>query len=115
MEKRRLRFLEVWNMRLGLLGIQMGFVLQTANSSCILQIFGADVQSLSWFWIIPPLVGLIVQPIVGHYSDKTWTRFGRRKPYFIVGAVLASIGLVMMPQAGIFTAFLPALWVGAGF
>lgn len=115
MEKRRLGFWEIWNMSFGFLGIQMGFALQNANASRILQIFGADVQSLSWFWIIPPLVGLIVQPIVGHYSDKTWTRFGRRKPYFIVGAVLASIGLVMMPQAGIFTAFLPALWVGAGF
>jgi maltose/moltooligosaccharide transporter len=92
----------------------MGFALQNANASRILQIFGADVHELSWFWIIAPLMGLIVQPIIGHYSDKTWSRFGRRKPYFLVGAILASIGLVLMPQADIFIAFLPALWVGAG-
>ena len=93
----------------------MGFALQNANASRILQIFGADVHELSWFWIIAPLMGLIVQPIIGYYSDKTWGRFGRRKPYFLVGAILASIGLVLMPQADIFIAFLPALWVGAGF
>lgn len=114
MEKRRLGFWEIWNMSFGFLGIQMGFALQNANASRILQIFGADVHELSWFWIIAPLMGLIVQPIIGHYSDKTWSRFGRRKPYFLVGALLASIGLVLMPQAEIFIAFLPALWVGAG-
>lgn len=93
----------------------MGFALQNANASRILQIFGADVHELSWFWIIAPLMGLIVQPIIGHYSDKTWGRFGRRKPYFLIGAILASIGLILMPQADLFIAFLPALWVGAGF
>ncbi|GAA3614752.1 MFS transporter [Flavivirga amylovorans] len=92
----------------------MGFALQNANASRILQIFGADVHQLSWFWIIAPLMGLIVQPIIGHYSDKTWGMFGRRKPYFLAGAIMASIGLVLMPQADIFIAFLPALWVGAG-
>ncbi|WP_439129445.1 MFS transporter [Polaribacter sp.] len=115
MEKRKLSFLQIWNMSFGFLGIQMGFALQNANASRILQIFGADVHELSWFWIIAPLMGLIVQPIIGHYSDKTWGRFGRRKPYFLVGAILASIGLILMPQADIFIAFLPALWVGAGF
>src|SRR5690606_31930908 len=115
MKKRKLGFWEIWNMSFGFLGIQMGFALQNANASRILQIFGADVHSLSWFWIIPPLMGLIVQPIVGHYSDRTWTRFGRRKPYFLVGSLLAAIGLILMPQAGIFTAILPALWIGAGF
>ena len=114
MEKRRLSFWQIWNMSFGFLGIQMGFALQNANASRILQIFGADVHELSWFWIIAPLMGLIVQPIIGHYSDKTWSKFGRRKPYFLVGAILASIGLVLMPQADIFIAFLPALWVGAG-
>ncbi|MEZ4853509.1 MFS transporter [Flavobacterium sp.] len=114
MEKRRLSFWEIWNMSFGFLGIQMGFALQNANASRILQLFGADVHELSWFWIIAPLMGLIVQPIIGHYSDNTWTRFGRRKPYFLAGALLASIGLVLMPQAEIFIAFLPALWVGAG-
>ncbi len=102
-------------MSFGFLGIQMGFALQNANASRILQIFGADVHELSWFWIIAPLMGLIVQPIIGYYSDKTWGRFGRRKPYFLVGTILASIGLVLMPQADIFISFLPALWVGAGF
>lgn len=115
MGKRRLGFWEIWNMSFGFLGIQMGFALQNANASRILQIFGADVQHLSWFWIIAPLTGLIVQPIVGHYSDKTWTRFGRRKPYFLIGSAFAALGLILMPQAGIFTAFLPALWIGAGF
>ena len=114
MEKRRLSFWQIWNMSFGFLGIQMGFALQNANASRILQIFGADVHELSWFWIIAPLMGLIVQPIIGHYSDQTWGRFGRRKPYFLVGALFASIGLVLMPQADIFIAFLPALWVGAG-
>ena len=114
MEKRRLIFWEIWNMSFGFLGIQMGFALQNANASRILQIFGADVHELSWFWIIAPLMGLIVQPIIGHYSDKTWGKFGRRKPFFLVGALLASIGLILMPQAEIFIAFLPALWVGAG-
>lgn len=115
MKKRRLGFWEIWNMSFGFLGIQMGFALQNANASRILQIFGADVHELSWFWIVAPLTGLIVQPIIGHYSDRTWTRLGRRRPYFLVGAILASMGLILMPNADMFTAFLPALWVGAGF
>ncbi len=114
MEKHKLSFWQIWNMSFGFLGIQMGFALQNANASRILQIFGADVHELSWFWIIAPLMGLIVQPIVGYYSDKTWGKFGRRKPYFLAGAILASIGLILMPQADMFIAFLPALWVGAG-
>lgn len=114
MEKRRLSFWEIWNMSFGFLGIQMGFALQNANASRILQIFGADVHELSWFWIIAPLMGLIVQPVIGYYSDKTWGKFGRRKPFFLLGAVLASVGLILMPQAAIFITFLPALWVGAG-
>lgn len=114
MEKRRLSFWEIWNMSFGFLGIQMGFALQNANASRVLQIFGADVHELSWFWIVAPLTGLIVQPIIGYYSDKTWTRLGRRRPYFLTGAILASIGLVFMPNADMFTAFIPALWVGAG-
>jgi maltose/moltooligosaccharide transporter len=114
MEKRRLSFWEIWNLSFGFLGIQMGFALQNANASRVLQIFGADIHELSWFWIVAPLTGLIVQPIVGHYSDKTWTKLGRRRPFFLTGAVLASIGLVFMPNADMFTAFMPALWVGAG-
>ncbi|WP_188051399.1 MFS transporter [Flavobacterium sp. GP15] len=114
MEKRRLSFWEIWNMSFGFLGIQMGFALQNANASRILQIFGADVHELSWFWIIAPLMGLIVQPVIGYYSDKTWGKLGRRKPFFLLGAVLASVGLILMPQAAIFITLLPALWVGAG-
>ncbi|MGS2762197.1 MFS transporter [Sinomicrobium sp. M5D2P9] len=114
MKKRKLSFLEIWNMSFGFLGIQMGFALQNANASRILQIFGADVHELSWFWLVAPLTGLIVQPIIGHYSDRTWTRLGRRRPFFLAGAILASIGLVLMPKADVFVAFMPALWVGAG-
>ncbi|UGU14773.1 MFS transporter [Sinomicrobium kalidii] len=114
MKKRKMSFLEIWNMSFGFLGIQMGFALQNANASRILQIFGADVHELSWFWLVAPLTGLIVQPVIGYYSDRTWTRLGRRRPFFLTGAVLASIGLVLMPKADIFVAFLPSLWVGAG-
>ena len=114
MEKRRLSFWEIWNLSFGFLGIQMGFALQNANASRVLQIFGADVHELSWFWIVAPLTGLIVQPIIGYYSDRTWTRLGRRRPFFLTGALLASVGLILMPNADMFTAFLPALWVGAG-
>lgn len=114
-KKPRLSFLQIWNMSFGFLGIQMGFALQNANASRILQIFGANVEELSWFWIVAPLTGMIVQPIIGHYSDRTWTKLGRRRPYFLAGALLASIGLILMPRADMFIAFLPALWVGAGF
>lgn len=112
--KPKLSFWQIWNMSFGFLGIQMGFALQNANASRILGIFGADIHELSWFWIVAPLTGLIVQPIIGHYSDKTWTKLGRRRPYFLVGALLAACGLVFMPNAAMFTAFMPALWVGAG-
>lgn len=113
--KPRLSFLQIWNMSVGFLGIQMGFALQNANASRILGIFGADVHELSWFWLVAPVTGMIVQPIIGHYSDKTWTKFGRRKPFFLAGALLAAAGLILMPNADMFIAFLPALWIGAGF
>jgi maltose/moltooligosaccharide transporter len=113
-KKPTLSFWQIWNMSFGFLGIQMGFALQNANASRILTIFGADVHELSWFWIVAPLTGLIVQPIIGYYSDRTWTRLGRRRPFFLTGALLASLGLIFMPNADMFTAFLPALWVGAG-
>ncbi|GAB3649596.1 MFS transporter [Echinicola sediminis] len=114
-EKKRLSFWQIWNMSFGFLGIQMGFALQNANASRILQTFGADVEHLSLFWLVAPITGMIVQPIIGHYSDRTWTRLGRRRPYFLAGAILAAIGLILMPNASLFVAFLPALWVGAGF
>ena len=102
-------------MSLGFLGIQFGFALQNANASFILQKFGADVEHLSWFWLAAPLTGLIVQPIVGHYSDRTWGRMGRRRPYFLFGAIFASIALALMPNAGIFAAAIPPMFIGAGF
>lgn len=114
LQKPKLSFWQIWNMSFGFLGIQMGFALQNANASRILQIFGADIHELSWFWLVAPLTGLIVQPIIGHYSDRTWTKLGRRRPYFLAGALLASMGLVLMPRADIFIAILPPLWVGAG-
>lgn len=101
-------------MSVGFLGIQMGFALQNANASRILQSFGADVHQLSWFWIVAPLTGMIVQPIIGHYSDHTWTGLGRRRPYFLTGAILACIGLCFLPNADLLVAIMPALWVGAG-
>tara|TARA_Y100001935_G_scaffold251458_1_gene253491 strand:- start:129036 stop:130394 length:1359 start_codon:yes stop_codon:yes gene_type:complete len=112
--KPKLSKFEIWSMSMGFLGIQMGFALQNANASRILQTFGADVEHLSWFWLVAPITGMIVQPIIGHYSDNTWTRLGRRRPFFLAGAILASLGLILMPNAGMFAAFLPALWVGAG-
>jgi len=105
----------IWNMSIGFLGIQMGFALQNGNASRILLNFGANVEELSWFWIVAPLTGMIVQPIIGKMSDNTWTKLGRRRPYFLLGAGLAAIGLFLMPNAGSFTKFFPALWVGAVF
>ena len=106
---------QLWHMSMGFLGIQMGFALQNGNASRILLNFGANVEELSWFWIVAPLTGMIIQPIIGHYSDKTWTKLGRRRPYFLAGAIVASLGLLLMPNADLFVKYLPALWVGAGF
>lgn len=97
------------------MGIQFGYALQNANASRILQTFGANIEQLSWFWLAAPITGMIIQPIIGHYSDHTWTRLGRRRPFFLVGALMASIALILMPNAGVFAGFLPAMFVGAGF
>lgn len=113
--KPRLSFFQILSMSMGFMGIQFGFALQNSNASRILQTFGADVEHLSWFWLAAPLTGLVVQPIIGHYSDRTWTRLGRRRPFFLFGAILAAIALILMPNAGMFTEFLPAMFVGAGF
>jgi len=112
--KPQLSFWQIWNMSFGFMGIQMGFALQNANASRILQTFGADVEHLSWFWLVAPITGMIVQPIIGHYSDRTWNRLGRRRPYFLFGAIMASIGLILMPNSPMFAAYLPPLWIGAG-
>jgi len=114
MNKPHLSTAQIWNMSMGFLGIQFGFALQNANASRILQNFGADVEHLSWFWLAAPVTGLIVQPIIGHYSDRTWNRLGRRKPYFLTGAILASIALCLMPNSGSLAAFIPPMFVGAG-
>lgn len=96
------------------MGIQFGFALQNGNTSRILRSFGADIEQLPLFWIVAPLVGMIVQPIIGHYSDKTWNRLGRRKPYFLTGAILSSLALIFLPNSGALSAIVPALWIGAG-
>lgn len=114
-KKPNLSVAQIWNMSMGFLGIQMGFALQNGNASRILLNFGANVEELGWFWLVAPLTGLIIQPIIGHYSDNTWTRIGRRRPYFLAGAIVASLGLLLLPNAELFIKFLPALWVGAGF
>jgi maltose/moltooligosaccharide transporter len=113
--KPRLSFWQIFNMSFGFLGIQFGFALQNSNASGILRNYGADVEHLSWFWLAAPLVGLIVQPIVGYYSDRTWNRLGRRRPYFFAGAILSSSALALMPNAGILGNIAPLVIIGAGF
>ncbi|MCW5921818.1 MAG: MFS transporter [Saprospiraceae bacterium] len=104
----------IWNMSFGFLGIQAGFALQNGNASGILQRYGADVHELPNFWLVAPIVGMIVQPIIGHYSDRTWNRLGRRKPFFLAGAIAACFGMMLMPNAGALTTALPAVLMGAG-
>ncbi|HOO69265.1 MAG TPA: MFS transporter [Bacteroidales bacterium] len=110
----KMTFWDIWNMTFGFLGIQFGLALQNANVSRILQSFGADVDHLSLFWIAAPLTGMIVQPIIGHYSDQTWTRLGRRRPFFLAGAVMASLALVMMPNAPMLAPYISPMFIGAG-
>jgi maltose/moltooligosaccharide transporter len=114
LQKPRLSFWQIWNMSFGFFGIQFGFALQNGNASRILGIFGADVEHLSWFWLAAPLTGMIIQPIIGYYSDRTWTSLGRRRPYFLAGAIFASTALIFMPNADILVHLLPPLYVGAG-
>lgn len=115
MAKPKMTLAQIFNMSFGFLGIQFGFALQNSNASGILRNYGADVEHLSWFWLAAPLVGLIVQPIVGHYSDRTWNRLGRRRPYFLAGAILSSSALVLMPNANILGSIAPLVIIGAGF
>ena len=105
--KPRLGFWQIWNMSFGFLGIQFGFALQNANVSRIFQTLGASIDDLPILWVAAPVTGLLVQPLIGHMSDRTWGRLGRRRPYFLVGAILASLALFVMPNS-------PALWVAAG-
>lgn len=106
-KKPTLSFWQIWNMSFGFLGIQFGFALQNANVSRIFQTLGGDVDRLAVYWLAAPVTGLIIQPIVGYYSDKTWGRLGRRRPYFLAGALLASLALLFMPNA-------PTLWIAVG-
>jgi maltose/moltooligosaccharide transporter len=113
-EKPRLSLWQIFTMSFGFMGIQFGFALQNGNTSRILRSFGADVDQLPMFWLVAPLVGMIVQPLIGHYSDKTWNRLGRRKPYFLTGALLSSLALICLPNSAALSSFIPALWIGAG-
>jgi maltose/moltooligosaccharide transporter len=106
MEKPRLTFWQIWNMSFGFLGIQFGWGLQLANMSAIYTYLGADPDRIPILWLAGPMTGLIVQPIIGSMSDRTWNRLGRRRPYFLLGAILSSVALFFMPDS-------PALWVAA--
>lgn len=101
-EKPNMNFWGLWNLSFGFFGVQIAYALQSANISRIFATIGADPHSLSYFWILPPLMGIIVQPIVGTLSDKTWTRFGRRIPYLFIGALLAVLVMCLLPNAGSF-------------
>lgn len=108
MEKKpQLSFLQIWNMSFGFLGIQFGWGLQLANMSPIYKYLGASESELPYLWLAGPMTGLLIQPIVGAMSDRTWTKLGRRRPYFLVGAILASLALILMPNSS-------ALWMAAG-
>lgn len=107
MDKPRLSLWQVWNMSFGFFGIQFGWGLQMANMSAIYQYLGAKEDQIAWLWIAAPLTGLLVQPLVGYYSDRTWSGLGRRRPYFLIGAILSSFALIAMPNSS-------ALWMAAG-
>jgi maltose/moltooligosaccharide transporter len=105
--KPTLSFWQIWNMCFGFLGIQFGFALQNANASRIFETLGAPMDAVPGLWIAAPLTGLLVQPIIGYMSDRTWTRWGRRRPYFMIGAVFTTLALLVMPNS-------PTLWIAAG-
>ena len=114
MEKKpRLSFWSVWNMSFGFMGVQIGYSLQNGNTSRILSALGAEVSHLSYFWLAAPLAGLIVQPIIGLFSDKTWTRLGRRIPFILLGAIISAMAMFFMPNSEFFAYLLPPLFFGA--
>ena len=100
--KPNLSFWQIWNLSFGFFGVQIAYALQSANISRIFATLGADPHSLSYFWILPPLMGMIVQPLVGTWSDKTWCKWGRRKPYLYIGALVAVLVMVLLPNSGSF-------------
>jgi|ERR1017187_9562366 maltose/moltooligosaccharide transporter len=107
MEQPRLGFWQIWNMSFGFLGIQFGWGLQMANMSAIYEYLHARPDQIPMLWLAAPLAGLIIQPVVGHMSDRTWNRLGRRRPYFLAGAILSSLVLILMPNSS-------ELWIAAG-
>ena len=120
MEKRKLSFWQMFNLSFGFFGVQIAYALQSANISRIFATLGADPHQLSFFWILPPLMGMVVQPFIGKWSDRTWCRWGRRKPYLLVGALVAVLVMVFLPNAGslnlstayIFLGLNAAMWFG---
>lgn len=112
-KKPNLSALQIMWMSFGFMGIQCGFGLQNGNASRILEDFGAKVHQLSWFWLVAPLTGMLVQPLIGYFSDKTWTRLGRRKPYFLAGTILCCLAIVLLPNTGAWFAGKSALLLGA--
>ena len=111
-EKPKLSFWQIWNLSFGFLGVQIGYSLQNGNTSRILEALGADVHSIGYFWLAAPLAGLIVQPIIGLSSDKTWTRLGRRIPFIFFGAIVSALAMFFMPNAEYFAYLLPPLFFG---
>jgi maltose/moltooligosaccharide transporter len=112
-QKPRLSFWQIWNVSFGFLGVQFGFALQNANASRILSDLGADLHSLSLFWLVAPIMGLLIQPIVGAASDRTWNRLGRRNPYILAGGIAAAIGMLLMPNSSTLASFITPLFFGA--
>lgn len=112
MKQPTLPFWQVWNVSFGFLGVQLGFALQNANVSRVLSDLGADLHSLSLFWLAAPIMGLLVQPIVGAASDRTWNRIGRRRPYILGGAIAAAIGMLLMPNASLFVSLIAPMLFG---
>ena len=113
MEKPKLSFWQIWNLSFGFLGVQIGYSLQNGNTSRILEALGADVHSIGYFWLAAPLAGLVVQPIIGLSSDKTWTKLGRRIPFIFFGAIVSALAMFFMPNAEYFAYLLPPLLFGA--
>ena len=119
-QKPNLSFWKLWNLSFGFFGVQIAYALQSANISRIFATLGADPHQLSFFWILPPLMGMLVQPLIGKWSDRTWCRMGRRKPYLLVGAIVAVLVMVLLPNAGslnlstayVFLGLNAAMWFG---
>jgi len=109
--KPRLTFWQIWNMSFGFLGIQFGFALQNANVSRIFETLGAEIDKIPVLWLAAPVTGLIIQPIIGHWSDKTWTKLGRRKPFFLFGAIFSSLAILLMPNSSSWLIAAGTLWI----